>query len=620
MYKVVEEYIEKLENMREETFDKYSCVEYHSVAGNVPAKVAENDRNRATALLEDIFRQFSWSDEFVTAFCVFCNFYILTGMHLCLQEEFGLKSLYEMVDDEEDIEYLEYIRKGIYEQDIEMFLKAINMGIFDFSIPWLYTYIIFFEQLTLHKMKELHKEEERDNFIWAFNCMEEAKGHVSGELAKYMEIHRMPFNELDTILSDMYLMKYLPCIYVLDDVHMLASCAASDLGAMRKYGHREKIASVKDMVDGLKKASGREEDLSNYQIFSQELFHRIEFIEEITKDLDIRDMDFEDYERDDSILERRYFLKLPKKISPEGATYIDYARQLKLTMEKEKLIEKNRKMVEDYSHSIENIIKPSLIGEIADLLKQDEKYKEVYKKLIQIYFSEVITQNECRLLRMTHDFETSAGAIRETISRCKAKKAEGVKGLVSFYDLLYKAMNQMVLQIVDDKRTRMQFIRNKIAGAGLELHLLDQYLWSMNQDKGQALAFWEKLFHMDFLIEETLDDRYFREDEIGTTFLFTRMVELLTNLFTYSEYKSSKRAMFSIGLEGEEGERQYIVFKTSNVIGERKYSSGKNGLVSIAEMLSRINNYDPDKDEFVEYWEEEGIFHVKVYIEASLYI
>ena len=78
--------------------------------------------------------------------------------------------------------------------------------------------------------------------------------------------------------------------------------------------------------------------------------------------------------------------------------------------------------------------------------------------------------------------------------------------------------------------------------------------------------------------------------------------------------------LFRSGLEGGEGERQYIVFKTGNVIGERTYSSGKNGLVSIAEMLSRINNYDPDMDEFVEYWEEEGIFHVKVYIEASLYI
>lgn len=620
MYKVVAEYIEKLEDMREETFGKYSCAEYHNIAGNVPTKAIENDRNKATSLLGDIFRQFSWSDEFVTAFGVFCNFYILTGMHLCLEEEFGLESLYEMVDDEEDIAYLEYIRKGIYEQDINMFLKAIDMGIFDFSIPWLYIYIIFFEQLTLHKMKELYKEEERENFIWAFNCMEEAKGHVSGELAEYMEIHRAPFNELSTILSDMYRMKYLPCIYVLDDVHMLAFCAVSDLEAMRKYGHMEQIASIEDMAHGLKKALGREEDFSYYQIFSKELFNRIKSIEEISENLDTRDMDFEDYERDDSLLERRYFLKLPKKISPEGATYIEYARQLKLRIEKEKLIEKNRKMVEDYSHSIENIIKPSLIGEIADLLKKDEKYKEVYKKLIQIYFSEVITQNECRLLRMTHDFETSSGAIRETISRCKADKAEGARGVVSFNDLLYKAMNQMVMQIVDDKRTRMQFIRNKIAGAGLDLHLLDQYLWSMNQNKEQAFAFWEKFFHVDFVIEEILDDRYFREDEIGTTFLFTRMVELLTNLFTYSEYKSSPKAMFSIGLEGGEGERQYIVFKTGNVIGERTYSSGKNGLVSIAEMLSRINNYDPDMDEFVEYWEEEGIFHVKVYIEASLYI
>ena len=86
MYKVVAEYIEKLEDMRKETFDKYSWAEYHNIAGNFPTKTVENDRNKATALLGDIFRQFSWSDEFVTAFGVFCNFYILTGMHLCLEE------------------------------------------------------------------------------------------------------------------------------------------------------------------------------------------------------------------------------------------------------------------------------------------------------------------------------------------------------------------------------------------------------------------------------------------------------------------------------------------------------------------------------------------------------
>ncbi len=95
MYKAVEAYIDKLEAMREETFEQYPCVvEYCDMAGSVPVGIAERDRNRAVTLLERLFIQYSWSDEFVTAFGVYCNFYVLTGMHKCLKEEDSMEAEY----------------------------------------------------------------------------------------------------------------------------------------------------------------------------------------------------------------------------------------------------------------------------------------------------------------------------------------------------------------------------------------------------------------------------------------------------------------------------------------------------------------------------------------------
>lgn len=95
MYKAVETYIDKLETMREETFEQYPCVvEYCDMAGSVPVGIAERDRNRAVTLLERLFIQYSWSDEFVTAFGVYCNFYVLTGMHKCLKEEDSMEAEY----------------------------------------------------------------------------------------------------------------------------------------------------------------------------------------------------------------------------------------------------------------------------------------------------------------------------------------------------------------------------------------------------------------------------------------------------------------------------------------------------------------------------------------------
>ena len=99
MYQCVEKYTERLEALRKERFEAYGCVEYCGIQ-RVPDDRVRADRDQAAAGLLDIFREFSWSDEFVTAFGVFCNFHVLTGMYQCLgedEEAFGLTGLYRML-------------------------------------------------------------------------------------------------------------------------------------------------------------------------------------------------------------------------------------------------------------------------------------------------------------------------------------------------------------------------------------------------------------------------------------------------------------------------------------------------------------------------------------------
>ena len=106
MYQCVEKYTERLEALRKERFEAYGCVEYCGIQ-RVPDDRVRADRDQAAAGLLDIFREFSWSDEFVTAFGVFCNFHVLTGMYQCLgedEEAFGLTGLYRMLEDEEGVQ------------------------------------------------------------------------------------------------------------------------------------------------------------------------------------------------------------------------------------------------------------------------------------------------------------------------------------------------------------------------------------------------------------------------------------------------------------------------------------------------------------------------------------
>lgn len=619
MYQCVEKYTERLEALCEASFETYGCVEYCGIQ-RVPDDRARADRDQAAAGLLDIFREFSWSDEFVTAFGVFCNFYVLTGMYQCLgedEEAFGLAGLYRMLEDEEGVQYLEYIRRGILEQEEELFWKAVQMNIFDFSLPFVYLYMMNFEQLILYEREELEEEEARQDFLWFYHVMMEAKKHIAEEINANIEIQRIPYHEMGSVLQDQYAWKYMPGIVWFDDIYALSSAAVSDLRFLREYGKMQKIESMEDVAEGLKNAYSNDEDAARYWVFQKCLLGRINAMEIL--DVDLERTDFYEHERDSSLFERRFYLKLPMRISFAASRLLDYAGELELRIQKERLIEKNRKMVEDYSHSVENIIKPSLIGEIADTLRQDEKYKDLYKKLIQIYFSEVITQNECRLLRMTHDWSASAGAIRENIRRCRAARTDTV-GVVSLKGLLYKAMNQVVMQIVDDKRSRMEFIREKLIRAGLSVGELEQGLWRTDQDIEHTFDFWRAFFRMEFQVEDGLSDRHFREEAVGTTFLFTRMTELLTNLFTYGEYGEGREFLFSIGTAEDPGGRRYLVFRTENVIGDRSYVSGQNGLESTEEMLERINSYDPERSRFVEWEETDGRFHARVYLEAELYL
>ena len=80
MYQCVEKYTERLEALRKERFEAYGCVEYCGIQ-RVPDDRVRADRDQAAAGLLDIFREFSWSDEFVTAFGVFCNFHVLTDIY-----------------------------------------------------------------------------------------------------------------------------------------------------------------------------------------------------------------------------------------------------------------------------------------------------------------------------------------------------------------------------------------------------------------------------------------------------------------------------------------------------------------------------------------------------------
>lgn len=610
MYKVVLDYINQLNELAEENDDFFeSC--------NKKACI----KIRAIALekLNEIFANNGWSEEFVTAFAVYCNFFILRGLHLKLKNDFGLEVIYDKNQmDEEDRQYLEFICRGIFEQDLACFANALEMDLYYFDIPKLYIYLLSFLAICWAPKQDFQTDEGREAILYALRTMELEKGEITGDLRELLEPQNLTIEQEEYKNADYSIL--LPEIIISDLPRHLLLAAISDLERLSDLSGK-KIESFEDIIKGFSNIVENDDSdkMNSYFIFANEFVKRTIRAKKIG-DQDEYSRKFTEL-RDDAPICRRAFLNLPVTVSERQYRNLALARQIKLNDEKKKLIRQNDKMVEDFSHSIENVIKPSLIAEIANYLREDEKNRDLYHKVMHIYFNEVITQNECRLLKMVHNVSVSKGAIRENISRAKQKNSTNK---ISLERTIYKAINQISLQLSENaQKARFMFILKKMSQAGIDSIQIDQKLWDSSKETDALYKMYHDKLNFTIELSEELKELELNEEELGTSFLYTRIVEILSNALTYGEYGSNQKFYLKIYTENTEDETNYIIVEMINRIGDRSFSAHRegNGLKATEAMLERINFENPEIESFVSTTEtEDGLFMTKMYIDADLYL
>lgn len=611
MDKAIENYINKLNQMVGsvndgfcEAVSKDKCIEI---------------RNEAITYLLNIFEEYGWSEEFVISFSAYCNFFILHGLHISLDNDFGLQNIFDFGDmDSEDKKYLNYIYQGIWNQDIEYFEKAIDMGIYDFDTPYYYIYLFSFLELCLRDDIDFMTDEGRED-IYAWYCeMENAKMKISGDLKVCVRPIKLSFEEEKKVQSSWAML--LPQIIISDQTRRIALAANSDLELLSKISGIE-IDNFEKMIEGMKRVS----ESGDANICVQYLFFVNEFVKRT-----IYAKEYGDYElfngcdsemRDHVPVNRRVFLKLPVWVSESQYRKIALAEQIKLNYEKEILIQKNEKMVEDYSHSVENVIKPALISEVANCLREDEKNRDIYNKIMYAYYNEVITQNECRLLKMVHNVSVSKGAIRESMT--KSKLRNGSNG-ISVSGLMYKAINQIALQLTEDsQKTRYMFIMNKMKQSDIDSSDIDNALWNSAKETDAVYKLFSDKLSFAIDVSDELKNVWLNEEELGTSFLYTRLVELITNALTYGDYSEKRKFSLNAYVKETDSADNYIVFQMINAIGDRSFSKNRigNGLNATGVMLERINFPNPDMERFVLAEEKDsGIYITEIYVDADLYM
>ena len=73
MYKIVQDYIDALNELADERERTAGLLE------DCDKKTCMEVRDSALELLNNIFAEYEWSEEFVTAYAVYCNFFVLNG-------------------------------------------------------------------------------------------------------------------------------------------------------------------------------------------------------------------------------------------------------------------------------------------------------------------------------------------------------------------------------------------------------------------------------------------------------------------------------------------------------------------------------------------------------------
>lgn len=613
MYQVVKLYNDKLKSWIEDGYLYKDCSQKE--------RICEIHQDAAKELGE-IFVKYNWSEEFVISFSLYCNFFILCNLHnlIGLDECINKIKGYIYLNYNEQ-EYLHNIFMGIYEQNVDYFYEALDMDLYDFDIPKYYIFVLSTLELCNRDDDDFNSKEELEDILAWYTDREIMKKNISGELLEFVEPLELELREEAQYCAESYML--LPRILVSDESRIRMITTILTLDRVSNICNTE-ITNFDDIMNAYNEIVKEDHTYPNgakkIQVFLyavQEFFNLAKMNESDEDSVLYSGKDEEEKEGD--YFDRKNYLGLPALVSDKQYINITVSRLHNLNNEKKDLIKKNERMVEDYSHSIENIMKPALIADIAEVIKADKNNKDLYKKILHIYYSEIMTQNECRLLKMLHNVSVSKGAIREQFAKVKIYDDSNK---IRMEDLVTKALNQIALQLVEDqKNDKFVDIMANLEKLGITRDILDSKLWNSGRESKSIYDLFRNKMSFELNISTEVDNHFLNQEEVGTTFIYTRILDLLIN--SLSQGKFGENSIFKLNMYFEKDEylEGYFVmessYSTENRLQTNMSKYDKQG--TIAAMLERVNIEDYDKKEFLKETISDNICSIKIIVDADLY-
>lgn len=612
-------------------------ISYDEYEESIPKERALTDRNKMLDILRDFYCNQNLND-FITLFGSYCNHYVRYNLHTRLDDEdFGIKSLWDVIQNENLCKYLSLIQEGINYRKIDCFKESVTV-FSEYSLPYLYLFLDAAKEVFIHK----NVNAEQKMVLFYSNMDEELREYAIGK-SKYTQISSNPavdenplpylcfMSPQDGIIKAM-MNHYETLKEKLNKKHEGIEQESDDYitfqDIIKKLSKKGDVNEIKELLLSL--------DIIFEKLHGLDIFQNIDYSDLAYCD-NIQEMNQSEEWKNDAIVYRLSYLNIPTEI-PSTVKHnslelfsnkmdlIKANGELKKAYANlESLNKKNTAMVRRYSHVWTNILYPDVVLNVANKLLNSKEYEEDAKRLLFAYNNENMMKQQVKMLELRHS--DNSVELKTLFRKCIAKNNDLSEEIVGLDYLINYAFERVLFRVFMESSERVINIRNEFELIGLDIeNLRTDFEKNIIVGRKSCLE-WvnENMMKIQILRNGSWDILNIKKNSYACDFIIEVLIEIFINQLTYCSKKINSKSKFGFD-EIKFADTEYLRIITSNSIdkGFGNYRGGtEEGIQSLEEVLKMINSNFKGENElerYIEVSKTEEIYNMTILFRRDLFI
>lgn len=285
--------------------------------------------------------------------------------------------------------------------------------------------------------------------------------------------------------------------------------------------------------------------------------------------------------------------------------------------------QKMQKLVEQFTHTLGNVIFPDTIYQVAERLKANPACRKDVLLLNEAYHSEITIKLQSELLRQRYA-NTNPETFRHLIRSCRLSSDRGDK-VKSIADIFDYAVSRVTARFLNQHNASLASIRNKI------LTDLDIGLETLKQKFEDDILFNKTVHPVEWINQNLRPFEVIENSQLwqsvrilaeshAEALLFGYFSEVLFNAFKYADH-SAKDFLTVVFDESTRDGKTYLTCTWRNPLSEKVeagFGTGK-GLDAIREDLHQLNDTDSNSNSLL-ILQNDKQFEVTMFFQKDLLI